>query len=162
MKNRTIKIILILFSIIFALRVITIFTADRLYSMSMAVETGKIPADRGILFLGVATKLDSTNAKLYFQKYEILRGLSPKGTVPDEEHKIQKQQLHLLKKCIDLCPSWAAYHIYYAFTLRALSPKPNIITRDMIASEFKKASDLKPYSPLYCKIYERYIEPFSR
>jgi len=154
MKNKLIQLTIILFSLAFATRVITVSATDRLYSMSLAVEEGAISPNKAITYLDYAIRLDSTNADFYYQKYRVLSGLSPKGTVPDEERKVQKQQLHFLRHCINLCPPWPRYHLNYALTLSKMSPRANLMTRESILSELKKASDLKPYSPLYQRIYQ--------
>ncbi|MFC1548333.1 hypothetical protein ACFL5E_00065 [Candidatus Omnitrophota bacterium] len=159
MTDKTIKYILITFTVIFAIRVTTIFTADRLHSMSMAAETGRIPVDRGVALINIATKLDSTNTNLYFKKYELL-DIRAKDNSQFTTHNLHKEQLHLLERCIDLCPSWPAYHLYYAFTLIGMRPQPNILTQELILSELKKSTELKPYSALYRKIYKRYLEKY--
>jgi hypothetical protein len=168
MSNKLTKITIIIFSIIFAIRVVTIFGADRLYSMSLAAETGKITPDAAIKLLDVATNLDSTNADLYFRKYEILNLKTQNATTQQRNNAITQQrnnaitqQLRLLTKCINLCPSWSAYHLYYALTLKRMSPKPNLITRQLILSELESASDLKPYSSRYRQMYERYAGKVS-
>ena len=153
---RTIRILLILFSITFAVRVISIFTADRLYSMSMAAEKGSISPETALKYIDIATNLDSTNADLYFQKYQILelssRALVPsevegrpeaesrdlKNEIQDTRYEIRKQQLHLLRTCIDLCPTWPRYHLTYAMTLERMSPTPNLMTRQKILSELQE------------------------
>ena len=153
MKGKIIKYSIILFSIVFAIRVVTIFTADRLYSMSLGIEQGAGEIVAVIAMVNSATKLDSTNADLYFIKYELLK-LKTKTD-------IRKQQLHLLKKCIDLCPSWPEYHIYYAYALKQMSLKPNIVTKELILSELKKATELKPYSPTYKKLYDKHLTHYE-
>ena len=153
MRNKVIRYCVIIFSIVFAVRVITIFTADRLYSMALAAEQGERDPGEAITMLNIATTLDSTNADLYFSQYEVLQ--------PTDKNDILKYQLHLLKKCIDLCPSWAVYHIYYAFTLKQMSLNPNIVTKELILSEFKNAAELKPYSSTYKKLYHKYMNRYE-
>ena len=160
MKNKLYNGVLIIFILIFALRVITIFIADRCYSMSMSAEKGKITPDQAITLLNIATKLDSTNANLYYQKYELLNLRTTDDQRPTTDETL-RQQLHLLRTCINLCPSWPAYHLFYALTLNKFSSNPNVVTRKQILSELQKASELKPYSELYSKIYKRYLEKYS-
>ena len=162
MKNRITQIIIIVFTVVFTIRVLTILTASCLYSMSFAAEKGSIVPETAIKYLDLATYLDSTNPDLYFQKYEVLRGLSPKGTVPDEERIVQKQQLHLLCHCINLCPPWPRYHLTYALILERMSPTPNLMTRQMILSELQKATALKLYSPLYQRIYRIRLSNYNK
>jgi hypothetical protein len=152
MKNRVVRYSIIVFSIVFALRVITIFTADRLYSMALEVEEWAGPPAAAITMLKIATMLDSTNTDLYFLKYEVLQ--------LEQKNDVRKQQIHLLKKCINLCPSWPAYHVYYAFMIKQMSPSPNIVTKDFILSEFKQATELKPYSPMYKKLYQKHLNRY--
>ncbi len=160
MKNKHIKTLLTVFTVIFALRVVTIFAADRLYSMSLAAEVGKIAPDRAVSMLDAAIKLDSANAELYYKKYEILnRGTkSDKNDVQRTMYEIRKRQLNLLKKAINFCPSWPAYHLRYALTLKRMVKYPNVQTRELILSELKKAVELKPFSELYMRIYKKYVE----
>ena len=162
MKDKAIKLIIVLFTIVFTMRVVTVFIADCLYNMSMAAEKDKIPTSRGIELLNIATKLDSTNANLYFKKYEFLdiQAKKLKGEERYKTYDIRKQQLYLLRQCIQLCPSWSAYHLYYALTLGQMSSRPNIVTKEKILDELKKASELKPYSELYGKIYKSYLKRF--
>lgn len=174
MSYKARKYILVIISLIFGFRVLTLFISDRFYSMSMAAETGKIRVDRGIALLNIALKLDTTNADIYFKKYELLEILLQETLRLAKDDKTvsvneilymvsdtRKKQLHLLEKCIDLSPSWPKYHLYYAITLKRMAPKPNIFTRRLILSELKKATTLKPYSPVYRKIYKRYLEEFD-
>lgn len=156
MKYKVVRYTIIILSVIFAIRVLSIFIADRLCSMSMAVESGKITPDRGVKLLNIAIKLDSQNADLYFRKYQVL-DIKEKDAEPLLVNKSIKYQLELLKRCINLCPSWADYHTYYALTLQKMTSNPNIVTRELILSELKKASELKPYSELYRKIYYKHI-----
>ena len=160
MKGKIIKTIIIIFTFIFAARLTTIFAADRLYIMSFPAQKKKIPINRGIDYLNAATRLDSTNANLYFQKYELL-DVQSKNQPQTTNYQLRKDQLYLLKHCIQLCPTWPAYHLYYALTLGQMSPRPNTITRQRILSELKKASELKPYSKLYRKIYKTYLKKFT-
>lgn len=125
MKNKLTKIVIILFSMAFALRVTTIMLAD--------VFTGT----------DLAIKLDSTNADLYYERY---------GSV-DLQPKLR---LQALKRCINLTPSWPAYHLYYGLMLEKMSPNPNPLTKGLILSELEKASDLKPSSRLYRKILQEH------
>ena len=166
MKIKLLKIAIIIFSVLFAIRVTTIFTADRLYSMSLAAETGKITPGRAILLLNIASKLDSSNANIYYQKSE-MRSLeynekrdsfSPIAL----RHNIKKFQLQALAKCIDLCPSNALYHAAYAVTLKQMTPKPNITTKSIILSETKKSTELIPVSDEYKSIYEYYLDRYQR
>ena len=131
-------------------------TADRLYSMSMAAKVGDIAPEQGVAYLNVATRLDSTNAALYYQKYKILHLLA-KNEIRHTKYDIREQQLHLLRRCINLCPSWAQYHLLYALTAERLSTRPNIFTQQLILSELEKATTLKPYSPMYKDIYQKYL-----
>jgi len=139
---------------IFALRVITIFTANRLYSMSLAAEEGERPVSQALNLLITATKLDFTNADLYYQEYITL---NPRLTTQDPSPMTYDPKLRLqaLKHCIDLTPSWPVYHLYYGLMLKKMSQTPNPLTRDLILSELQKASELKPSSELYQNIYQK-------
>jgi hypothetical protein len=159
MKNKILKSIIVVFSLVFAMRVITMLTADCLYRMSKVAEEDKIPIDRGVACLNIATKFDPANADLYFRKYELL-DIKAKNQKPTIKNEIRKQELTLLRQCVQLCPSWPAYHLFYALTLGQMNTRPNFITQQKILSELEKASELKPYSTLYRKIYKTYLNKF--
>ena len=110
---------------VFAVRVLTILTADRFPGTDLAV------------------KLDSTNSDLHYARYESV-------------DLKQKLRLQALKRCINLTPSWPAYHLYYGLMLEKMSPNPNPLTKGLILSELEKASDLKPSSRLYRKILQEH------
>ena len=155
MKKNLVNIFIVIFTIIFAIRVITIFTADRLYSMSLAAEKGTRTPESALKLLNVATRLDSTNATLYYQEYKVLNiKIKDEHRASSIQHR--EDQLHLLRHCINLTPSWPKYHLLYARTLERMSPRPNLMTRQKLLSELEKASKLKPYSPMYKDIYNKY------
>ena len=154
MNDRSLKLILIIFSVVFLARVATIFTADRLYSMSFAAEAGGITPVRAINLVNTAIALDNNNADLCFRQCELLQ-LEVKEKNRRKIKIIRKNQLHTLKDCIALCPSWPRYHLYYALVLKKMAKNPNPQTRELILSELKKAAKLKPFSKLYRDIYGR-------
>ena len=145
---------MVVFSAVFALRILTIFTADRLYSMSLAAETGKISPEKGLKIISTAVMLDPSNAKLHYEKCEILE-LEIKDKKRKQRNILFEKQLHILRRCINLCPSWAAYHMHYALILSRMSRNPNMFTREMINSEIEQSIELKPYSKLYRRIYDK-------
>ncbi len=166
MNNRFIKILILIFSIIFAVRVLTVFTADRLYSMSLAAIADKITTEKGTSLLETAEKLDSGNANLYFEEFKLLEdeiaALKKEKSGADKIKTYRKRQIFLLKKAIDLCPSWPVYHMYYALTIKRMSTKSNIITDSKILSEMEKAVELKPFSKVYSNIYKKYHKNFIK
>ena len=150
--DKTARVVMILFSALFFMRVTTVFIADRLCSISMAAEKGRISANRAITLLDLAAGLDSTNADIYFKKYKFL-GSQPGKT---GSRPLRQQQLRLLRRCVNLRPSWPAYHLYYALTLKRTRPRPNIQTRRLILDQLEQAAELKPYSRLYRSILKKY------
>ncbi len=58
--------------LLFAGTVISVFSADRLYSMSLAAENGTRPVERGIALINTAIHLDPLDARLYSQKYQLM------------------------------------------------------------------------------------------
>jgi len=162
MNKRLIRTFLILFSLLFMIRTLTIFTADRLYSMSMSAKTGIIIPQKSISLLNIATKMDSTNAEIFSGKFDLynieLKNLKkePYHSALSKRNLILKNQLNIMKRCIDLCPSWAAYHLYYGLTLSRMSIKPNIITQDTIVDQLRKSVELKPNSDLYEAVLKKY------
>jgi len=154
MKDVLFKMLICIFSLIFGIRVFTIFLVDRLYSMSLSAERSGYPGSREICLLDAAAKLDPSNADLYFKKYEIL-GLKEKAGGRNPERL--KRRLEALRKCIQLCPSKPSFHLHYAYLFKRMFATPNLQTEQLIISEIKKARDLKPYSELYRKIYEKHL-----
>jgi hypothetical protein len=160
-KHLVANFIIIAFSLLFAARVVTIFTADRVYRTATKVEEGAISAESAAQLLDTAIKLDSTDAKLYFAKHEMLEILIREGDTQKAgltERAARRAQLALLKHAIELRPLWPKYHLDYAATLYRMSPRANIMTRQLILSQLKKAAELKPYSPMYQGIYQKYLD----
>ncbi len=158
--SKTIRSIVVVFSILFFIRVATIFTADRLSSISMLAEKEKINREIALSLVNISIKIDSANADIYMRKYDILQDII-RNDGRDKRYVLLERQLHTLRRCIQLCPSWPAYHMYYAVTVRRMSPQPNIQTRKLILSEMEKGTRLKPYSKRYSKIYKRYLQKSS-
>ncbi|MFH1878943.1 MAG: hypothetical protein ABH883_09070, partial [Candidatus Omnitrophota bacterium] len=127
----------------------------RLYSMSSACEKGGITPDLAIRLLDAASMLDPDNVDIYMRKYAFIRQMIKKEK-GHRNRKLLKKELHILKKCVNLCPTVPEYHFYYALTLKIMSPEPNDMTRGLILSELEKAYSLKPNSDFYRKIYEKY------
>ncbi len=158
LKTETkLRFLLSTFTLIFILRISTIFVADRAYCLSYWMEKGYISQATAEILLDIAIKLDSTNALLFFRKYEVLRA----GYEQSHDRDVLLKQLRLIEKCVELCPSWPAYHLHYAITLKKTQRSSNIITQELISSELKKAAELKPYSEKYQDIYQKYGKPFS-
>jgi len=158
MLNRIIRLFIVIFSILFALRVITFLASDRLYSMSLSAKS----PEEGIELIQTAEALDSSNAELYFSEFKLLESIISRSEDHDLIKTYRKRQVFLIKKAIDLSPSKALYHMYYAITLRRMSPNPNAVTKSVILSETQKASELRPYSEIYARILagqrERFVE----
>jgi hypothetical protein len=178
MKKFVTNAIIIIFSLTFAVRVVTIFAADRLLSIASTAKEGPVAPEKALDLLNLATKLDSTNAELYYKQYELLnlslreaaaihpslRGAEaiPKTSRPRDVKAIRKTQIHLLRTAIALRPLWPKYHLSYGLTVGRMSPNPNIVTRRLILSELKKAADLKPYSTMYQNIYKKYAAKYGQ
>lgn len=160
-RDRILKSIVVLFSALFFAVVLMIFTADRLYSASLLAENGRISPAKAAQLIDIALKLDPSNAELYLREYELLNMELEKAGVK-ARGKIYTRELYVLKRCIDICPSWPAYHIYYALTLEKMTPRPNPVTREMILRQMKQAVELKPSSELYRGIYEKYMRGFQQ
>ena len=72
MINRITQLILIAFTVVFTLWIGTVFVSDRLYSLSLAADTGRISPEQGIAMLEAAMKLTPGDARLYAQKYDLM------------------------------------------------------------------------------------------
>ena len=160
MRNKLYSALIVVFSAVFALHVLAVMAADRLFSVSMAAEEGGIAPERGIKLIDIATKLDPGNAELYYRKYKLLL-LTGKDAKGSEKAVLLKRRLHALGHCINLCPSRAVYHIFYGLTVARMTARPNAQTRQIILSELRKASELNPSNSRYKKRYLRYLERFK-
>ena len=156
MKNIIYKLTILIFSIVFAALVLTTFAAERLSAMSFRPVFFSPAMDERIELMDMAIKLDPLNAELKFRKFILLR----RKRLSEGRPRPHKAELYAIKEAIDLCPLWPKYHLYYGLVLERMSPNPNIITRELILSQLKKAADLKPYSELYQEKYNRrFIQP---
>lgn len=160
MKNKLIQITIIAFSAVYLAVAVSTFTGDRLYSMTFSVETRKRTIDNAIGLINAAIMLDPGNAELYFRKYELLFLLLQANEMSEAipKNEIRKQQLFLLKKCIELRPFWAKCHLLYGLTLKNMYTRRNFITQQLINSELKKAVKLKPSSEKYQRICEKNLQ----
>lgn len=76
-------------------------------------------------------------------------------------HDLRKLRRHLVKHCIELRPFWPKYHFVYGLLLSKISDKPNYMLKNSILAELKKAADLKPYSKMYQKIYQKRLNLYK-
>lgn len=157
MANRFTKFIISVFSAVFALVVISTFAADRFSAMSFRPVLIKTGIDERISLIDRAITLDPLNAEYHFKEFLLLQ----KKRILDGKPRPSKKELHAIKNAIDLRPLWPKYHLYYALVLEQMDPEPNIITRDRILSEIRKASELKPYSSLYQEKYLQAQEKYT-
>jgi hypothetical protein len=156
MKNLIYKIIILAFSLVFAALVLTTFAAERLSAMSFRPVFFSPTPDERIELIDRAIKLDPMNAELRFRKFVLLQ----RKRVSEGKARSNKAELYAMKDAVDLRPLWPKYHLYYGLILEKMSPRPNIVTRQLILSQLKKAAELKPYSSLYQEKYSEYLEKF--
>jgi hypothetical protein len=158
MKTKIKNLIVIIFSVVFLLLVITVFISDRLYSSTFNLVNKPDILESAIGRLDYAIVIDLLNAELYFRKYELLR----KMRKINGDKKPSAGELQLLKKCIQLRLFWPKYHFFYGITLERMNQYPNAITQELILSELRKAAELKPYSEFYQNTYHKYITRLNR
>ena len=72
-----------------------------------------------------------------------------------EKSLLLDQALACIRRAITLEPTRAAYHLYYALTLLERHGTGSDAIRKEALSHFKKAAQLKPYSPKYKAIWEQ-------
>ncbi|KJJ85571.1 secreted protein [Candidatus Omnitrophus magneticus] len=157
------------FSFLILIGILSVFSSDRLYSISLICVEKNSKSDLSGKFADAAIFLEKDRIEYYQKKYDILlnnlKGIySEKNNTEKKTAKIKicKEMLAETKKIIDICPSWPEGHMNYGLTLSYMAPElPNIITREQILSELEKAAILKPYSDLYKQIYEKYKLKFS-
>lgn len=157
MKNRITRLILIAFTLLFGSCVVLVFGSDRLYSMSLAAQTGKISPEKGIALLDAAIRLDPGNTGLYFEKCKLMDKVAYNGQLKPGD-LLYERQLQVIARCIDLSPSSANYHFYYAITTMEVHPRLTHIAAAYMLSELLKASELRPASRTYrekCDKYEK-------
>lgn len=161
------KLLLIVFTILFTSSVVAVFASDRLYSMSLAAQVGKISPEKGIALIEAAIRITPGDVRLYVQKYDLMSlptdtgRPTPYALRPKPGDLLYERQLQVIARCIDLCPSWAAYHFNYAQNMRRVHPRMSLMATKFLLSEFKKASDLRPMSQLYRKMYEKYDQRYG-
>jgi hypothetical protein len=152
MKNIIYKITISAFSVAFAAIVLNTFAAERLSAMSFRPVFFSSTIEERVELMERAIKLDPLNAELRFRKFILLQ----RKRISEGNPRPHKTELYTIREAIDLRPLWPKYHLYYGLVLERMSPTPNIITRELIRSQLKKAADLKPYSELYQKKYQAY------
>jgi len=158
LKTRVLKFLILIFSTIYAIRILTIFTADRLYSSTFNLVNKTEVLEDAVQRLDYASRIDQLNAELYFRKYELLRKIRILRGVK----KPYAEELQLLRECIQLNPFWPKYHFFYGITLERMNRYPNVLTQKIIPSELEKAAELKPYSDFYQNTYHKYIKLLNR
>lgn len=160
MVNRSVQMVLIVFTLIFGCCVLSVFSADRLHSMSLAVESGKISAERGIALIDAAIKLDPLNAELYSRKYRIFFDEAKKKKLKSGDLSYEIR-LQFMARAIALCPAWPAYHFHYALTVEKVTPRLSKMAVQHMLSEFKKAAELGPTTQRYKDQYESRLKKYK-
>ena len=158
MKNFIYKSVISVFSLAFAALVLTTFIADRLSAMSFRPVIISPSLEERLGMIELAIKLDPLDAELRFKRFVILQEIR----VKERRRRPGPAELNALKEAIELRPLWPKYHLYYGLVLERMTPRPNVITRERILSQLKKAADLKPYSELYQKKYRAYLEKHEK
>lgn len=144
-----------------------VFSADRFYSMSLASQTDKISPEKGIALLEIAMRLTPGDARLYARKYDLMPFVIEAGRPAADGRRLKpgdllyERQLQVVARCIDLCPSVAAYHFHYAITMRMVLPSMTIPATRYLLSEFKKASELRPANAYLRSTYQKYEERYG-
>jgi hypothetical protein len=156
------KILITLFTIIFALLVLTVFTADRLHNISMYSKSEKLSYENRRRMLDVAQALDPGNAEFYYSEYEMINAYLESDKYEGYAHDLRKKELTQLKKAINLRPAWPLYHMVYALTTARFVDKPNIITKGIILSEMGKSVELRPFDKTYKDLYQKYLKKYGK
>lgn len=154
------RILLIIFSLIFAIYTGMVFVSDRLHSMSLAVESGKISSQQGIAFIDAAIRLDPLNAGLYSRKYRIFFDDAKKKKLKSGDLSYEIR-LQFMASAIALCPAWPAYHFHYALTVEKVTPRLSKMAVQHMLSEFKKASELGPTTQRYKDLYNAALNKYK-
>jgi hypothetical protein len=132
-----------------------VFLSDRLYSAAMRDAAGAEGLAGALGRIGAAIRVCPENAEYLSEKCGILmdimndRTSGRSGVAAIQKSKIPALIVGTVKRSIDLCPTWAKYHVLYAFYLKRLSPDGNFMTRALIRGELKKAAELNPYYTRY-------------
>ena len=157
MAIRSAKITITLLSVVYAAVVLTTFTADRLVALSFRPVFITPTLDQRLSMVELAGKLDPLDGEIPFRKFFILQEIR----VSERRRSPSRAELHALRDAIRLRQLWPRYQLYYGLLLERMSPSPNIMTRQKILSQLKRASDLKPYSSLYRSKYLDYLEKYG-
>jgi tetratricopeptide (TPR) repeat protein len=151
------KIIIFTISIIYSLYLISIAAAHFCYIKSKSVKKEKISVDDALEYIEKAIFFNPLNSQYHYQKYYLLK-LKTKGSKKKSEYlKLLNEGIDSLKKSIRLEPTNPSYHMYYAFSLirKYNFSKDSSLVKN-IHQEVKRAAELKPFSKLYQRIYEKY------
>jgi hypothetical protein len=155
--SRIAKTIIIILSTVYAIVVASTFVSDRLVAAAFRQGNIAFSLDEKLNLIEKAIELDPFNAELYFKKFIVMQEMR----IISGKRKPHKTELYAIKNAIDLRPLWPKYHLYYGLVLEKMSPNPNIITRNIILSQLKKAAELKPYSQMYGEEYLKYLEKYG-
>lgn len=98
--------------------------------------------------INLSIHLNPLNSDYYYQKYSLLKAQPA-------------QALTYLQSAIELEPTRAAYHMFYALALLKLTPivhhPSSIVHQAVILQELHRAVSLKPFSKLYQKTLHDYL-----
>ena len=155
--SRAAKTVIIIISIVYAVVVASTFVSDRLIAAAFRQGNISFSLEEKLSLTEKAIELDPLSAELYFKKFIVLQEMR----ISSGKRKPHKTELYAIKNAIDLRPLWPKYHLYYGLVLEKMSPNPNIMTRNIILSQLKKAAELKPYSEMYGREYLKYLEKYG-
>ena len=155
--SRAAKTVIIIISIVYAVVVASTFVSDRLIAAAFRQGNISFSLEEKLSLTEKAIELDPLSAELYFKKFIVLQEMR----ISTGKRKPHKTELYAIKNAIDLRPLWPKYHLYYGLVLEKMSPNPNIMTRNIILSQLKKAAELKPYSEMYGREYLKYLEKYG-
>jgi len=154
------KFIVLVASIFFIILNLTIFTAELCYQRSIAAKEWGISFLKTMSYIDAAITLIPINSEYYYQKYSLLNDKykNAKWLSRSEKIALLDEAIAALRLAIELEPSKASYHMFYALTLI----KKQYLVNDahaaaLVKDELRKACELKPFSKAYQEIYNKFI-----
>lgn len=147
------KLIILVISIIYIIYLLVIFTANIYYNQSTVTKD----AERSLRYIKSALFFNPFNSEYHYQKYYLLKSRAAGYRLEVDSRKLIADSVNSIQRAIELQPSNASYHMFYALALIKRYPhnrEPKI--SQLINGELRKACELKPSSKLYQDIYRDY------
>jgi tetratricopeptide (TPR) repeat protein len=123
-----------------------------------AVEEALNSIERSLFF-------NPLNSQYHYQKYYLIKNYFKdykppivKNNLTPQDKILLKQAIASLKKAIQLEPSNPSHHIFYALALVKFYGLRDYRIIEIVKKELFRAVELKPYSKVYSRIYQKILD----